>query len=352
MASVAHPQASVLNKRPAPAGDYIELKRLVRARGLFEKQVLYYCGQIALVLALLAVSALCLVFVRQPWLQVLNAVFLAFTCGQITFLGHDAGHGQVLRTTRQNEILGLLLIDLALGASRAWWVDKHNRHHGNPNQLDLDPDIEFPVLAFSESQARQKHGLSRVIVRHQGYLFFPLLLLEAFNLRYHSTSYLLKNRSKYFRTEIGLISIHLVAYLGLILFFLGPAFGALFIVVHQAALGVYLGSTFATNHKGRPILNRGTELDFIQHQVVTSRNLKQHPVTDFVFGPLACQIEHHLFPTVARNKLRETQQIVRAFCETRGVPYHETGPLLAYREVIGHLDSIGRTLAPENAGMA
>lgn len=351
MASTSLP-VSDLSNRLAPVSDYAELKRLVRKSGLFEKQIAYYSGQIALVLALLAVSALCLVFVRQPWVQVMNAVFLAFTFGQITFLGHDAGHGQVLRTAKQNEILGLLLIDLALGASRAWWVDKHNRHHGNPNQLDCDPDIEFPVLAFSESQARQKRGLARLIVRHQGYLFFPLLLLEAFNLRFHSSSFLLRSRSKYFRTEIGLIAVHLLTYLGAIFFFLGPGLGVLFIVVHQAALGVYLGSTFATNHKGMEVVDRGTALDFIHHQVVTSRNLKQHPVTDFVFGPLVCQIEHHLFPTIARNKLRETQQIVRAFCEARGVPYHETGPFQAYREVIGYLDTIGRMLASDSAVLA
>ena len=332
--------------------DYVELKRRVRAQGLFDKQPAYYARQIALVLVLCAVSVACLAATRSPWAQALNAVLLAFTFGQITFLGHDAGHGQVLRTSRGNDLLGLFLIDLLLGASRAWWVDKHNLHHGNPNQLDLDPDIDFPVIAFAESQARTKVGISRLIVRYQGYLFFPLLLLEAFNLRYHSTHYVLTRRDRYRSVELALIAIHLTAYLGAIIFFLGPGLGLLFILVHQAAVGVYLGSSFATNHKGRPVLESPAPHDFLWQQVETSRNLARHPVTDFVFGPLVCQIEHHLFPTIPRNRLRQVQRIVRPFCEQRGLDYHETTPVEAYKEVLGHLTRVGRTLARTSEGRA
>lgn len=332
--------------------DYVELKRIVRAHGLFNKQPGYYARQIALVLILSAASFACIVVIRSPWVQALNALFLAFVFGQITFLGHDAGHGQILRTPRRNELLGLFLIDLLLGASRAWWVDKHNLHHGNPNQVDVDPDIDFPVIAFSESQARRKVGLSRLIVRYQGYLFFPLLLLEAFNLRFHSTHYVVTRRSKYRSAELTLIAIHVAAYLGAILWFLGPSLALLFVVVHQAAVGVYLGSSFATNHKGRPVLEGPPTMDFLRQQVETSRNLRRHPVTDFVFGPLVCQIEHHLFPTIPRNRLRQVQEIVRPFCERMGLDYCETTPLQAYKEVLGHLTRIGRTLATTSTGRA
>jgi fatty acid desaturase len=323
---------------------------MVRERGLFQKQPAYYARQVALVLAMSAASVACLTLTRSPWVQLLNALFWAFTFGQITFLGHDAGHGQVMRTSRQNEYLGLFLIDLMLGASRAWWVDKHNLHHGNPNQLDVDPDIDFPVIAFSETQARRKRGFSRLVVRYQGYLFFPLLLLEAFNLRYHSTRYVLTRPGRYQRLEVALIAVHVTAYLAGIVWLLGPALGLLFILVHQGAVGLYLGSSFATNHKGRPVLESGAPMDFLPQQVETSRNLSRHPVTDFVFGPLVCQIEHHLFPTIPRNRLRQVQEIVRPFCERRGLDYHETTPAVAYREVLGHLTRVGRTLARRTPG--
>jgi fatty acid desaturase len=336
----------------ADQSEYVELKRVVRARGLFEKQPGYYARQMALLFALSALSVACLVLIRSPWIQALNALFLAFIFGQITFLGHDAGHGQILHTSRQNELLGLFLINLMVGASRAWWVDKHNRHHGSPNQVDVDPDIDFPVIAFAESQARRKVGLARFIVRYQGYFFFPLLLLEAFNLRYHSTQYILTRHAKYRPTELTLIAIHLTCYVGAIIWFLGPGLALLFILVHQAAVGVYLGSSFATNHKGRPVLEGETPGDFLRQQVETSRNLTYNPVTDFVFGPLVCQIEHHLFPTIPRNRLRQVQQVVRPFCLRQGLDYHETTPLVAYQEVLGYLTQIGRTLAPKSTARA
>ena len=47
-----------------------------------------------------------------------------------------------------------------------------------------------------------------------------------------------------------------------------------FLVVHQALFGVYLGMTFAPNHKGMPMLTGERRLDFLRKQVLTSRNVR------------------------------------------------------------------------------
>jgi len=49
-----------------------------------------------------------------------------------------------------------------------------------------------------------------------------------------------------------------------------------------------------------------------------------HPVTDFWFGGLNYQIEHHLFPSMARNQLKAAQATVQAFCQAPVIPSHET----------------------------
>ena len=118
-----------------------------------------------------------------------------------------------------------------------------------------------------------------------------------------------------------------------------------FLVVHQAVFGVYLGKTFAPNHKGMPHPD-GTE-DFLRRQVLTARNVKAHPFTDFWYGGLNYQIEHHLFPTIPRNKLGEAQTIVKAFCHARSIPYHETGLLQSYRELLQHLHQVSAPLREE-----
>ena len=39
-------------------------------------------------------------------------------------------------------------------------------------------------------------------------------------------------------------------------------------------------------------------------------------LVDFWYGGLNYQIEHHLFPTMPRNKLRQARPLVKAFCST------------------------------------
>ena len=330
-----------------PTNDYLELKRLIKQQGLLAKQPVYYAAQLLLLLGLSALGVTLVVILDDPWLRILTAAFWAFVFTQIAFIGHDAGHREVFNAAWKNDVLALILINLVLGASRGWWVDKHNRHHGNPNQPGLDPDIDFPVLGFSEEQAQAKLGVSRFIVSYQAFFFFPLLLLEALNMRFHSTRFLVQNRPRYFLAEVLLISLHVALYVGGLVYLLGVWSALLFIVVHHALLGLYLGFSFATNHKGMLMLEENSRMGYLRRQILTARNLNPHPLTDFFFGPLGCQIEHHLFPAMPRNRLRVAEPMVKAFCQQRSIAYHETSLRQAYREILHHLHEVGAPLRKE-----
>jgi len=78
----------------------------------------------------------------------------------------------------------------------------------------------------------------------------------------------------------------------------------------------------------------------VRRQVLTSRDVKAHPLTDFWYGGLNYQIEHHLFPSMPRNKLKKAQTIVRAFCEERSIPYRESGALESNREILQFLHEV------------
>jgi len=321
-------------------GDYRELKRLVGQAGLLEKQPLYYTLKIPATLAVLAVGVLTLAFADGAGLQLVNAVFLAFAFTQIGFLGHDAGHHQIFRSARGNDRLGLIFGNLLLGLSHGWWVDKHNRHHGHPNDPELDPDVEVSVLAFSEKQARSKRGLSRHIVKYQAYLFFPLLLLEAISLRVDSIRYLMEKRPGRAPLEFLLLIGHFLWYFGLVFYFLPVGLAVLFVIVHQGVFGLYMGSVFAPNHKGMPMTGEEVRLDFLHEQVLTARNVRSHALTDFLYGGLNYQIEHHLFPRLARNRLKQAQAITRPYCAAHSISYHETSWLQSYREVLQHFHRV------------
>ena len=150
--------------------EFAQLKRLVKGAGLLEKRPGHYAVKFAVNLSLLVLSVAVLTLVDGVWLQMLNAALLAFIIVQMSFLGHDLGHKQVFRSSRNNDTLGLF-VSFLIGINLTWWVEKHNEHHSNPNDLDMDPDIELPVVAFSEDQARGMKGVARLIVRHQGLSF-------------------------------------------------------------------------------------------------------------------------------------------------------------------------------------
>jgi fatty acid desaturase len=58
-------------------------------------------------------------------------------------------------------------------------------------------------------------------------------------------------------------------------------------------------------------------------------------------GGLNYQIEHHLFPSMARPHLAKIQPLVAAYCAAEGVPYTQTSLWSAYRTVIGYLNTVG-----------
>lgn len=327
--------------------DYIELKRIITHERLLEKQTGFYVFKIALTFGLLGVSVLCLFLTSNPWYQMLNALFLGFASAQVAFLGHDAGHRQISRTARGNDFIGYLVANLLSGVSFTWWMDDHNRHHSHTNDLEHDPNLDYPVLAFDRRQLADKRGFKRFIVKHQKHFFFPILSLAGLNLKCGSIKFMLQNKFKSRTMEAIIIAIHYILYFGL----LGSTLGwwALpFIVLHQFSWGVFLGSVFAPNHKGMPIMEGESRRDYLRTQVLTSRNIKAHPITDFLYGGLNYQIEHHLFPSIPRNRMRELQQVVKDFCEERSIPYHETDTVHSYQEIMDHLHEVSAPLRDRN----
>jgi hypothetical protein len=143
--------------------------------------------------------------------------------------------------------------------------------------------------------------------------------------------------------EAALMSVHLAGYVTLVLVAMSPLQAAMFVVIHQGLFGLYLGCSFAPNHKGMPALSPAQNADYLLRQVLTSRNVHGHWLTDFALGGLNYQIEHHLFPSMPRCNLPAAQRIVRAFCAARDVSYLDTGLIASYAQALRHLDRVGRS---------
>jgi fatty acid desaturase len=336
--------ASTVDAVVAPvgaAGDYRALADQIRAAGLLERRASRYSPRIALTGTALLCGWAGLFLLRDSWAVLVVAAFLAAIFVQIVFVGHDAGHQQVFRSRRANRILGLTAGNALTGLSFGWWVPKHNAHHTHPNQTDRDPDIGAGVIAFTAEIAERRHGVGRVLARWQAWLFFPLLTLEGVALHVASIRTLIHQRDRSAVIEGLLMVAHAVVYLGLIFWLLSPAKAIAFVVVQQGLFGLYLGCSFAPNHKGMPVIERDSEESFFSRQVMTSRNVTGGYLTALLLGGLNYQIEHHLFPTMPSANLPKSQVIVREFCRTNGVSYAECGLISSYRQALTYLGSVG-----------
>ena len=323
--------------------DYAILKGRIQKAGLLENQSGFYLRSIAGKLALLACSLTLFVLLRgQPWVMIADAVALAIVLGQLGFQMHDAGHRQMFKSARWNVVVGLLTADLLLGISYGWWVDKHNRHHANPNHVDMDPDIGPGMISYSEEQALAARGARRVVAMHQAALFFPLLFGLAWAMQLAGITFLRQGPSSRRLLEVILLSVHALAMVAFFILLLGPAWGVAVIVIVECCAGFYMGLVFAPNHKGMPQV--GGKVDFLRRQVLTARNVRPHPLTDIWYGALNYQIEHHLFPTMARNRVARAHRIVLDFCTERGISYSETSILQSYREILHFLHEVGAPL--------
>ncbi|MGW5666867.1 fatty acid desaturase family protein [Micromonospora sp. NPDC003776] len=327
--------------------DYADLSRLARAAGLLGRRRGYYAVRVGLVVG--SFAGLCVLFVRlgESWWQLGLAVLLGVVFAQAGFIGHDAGHRQVARSRRGNDLIGIVHGNLLAGISYGWWVDKHNRHHAHPNTEGKDPDITVAPLSFTADQAGRRRGLGALFLRYQAYLFFPLLLLEGLHLHANSVKALLGPRRIARRPlEAALLALHLGGYLTAVFLVLDPVQAVAFIFVNQGVLGLYLGCSFAPNHKGMPILGADDNLDYLRRQVFTSRNVRGGMFLDIVLGGLNYQIEHHLFPSMPCPNLRRARPLVRRFCAEHDIGYRETTLGRSWAEVLRHLNDIGSPAPP------
>lgn len=169
-------------RRAGSRSSYAELSRQVRLAGLLDRRSGYYTMRISATVAAYAAVWVAVVLVGESWWVLALAPAMAIAHTQLAFVGHDAGHRQILRGRRANDLLGITVANLGVGLSYGWWIDKHNRHHAHPNQEGRDPDIAPGALVFVPSQTRARNGISRAWIRLQAFIFFPLLLLEGLNL--------------------------------------------------------------------------------------------------------------------------------------------------------------------------
>jgi fatty acid desaturase len=331
----------------AAPGDFRVLALQIRAAHLLDRRRAYYSVKIGLTIAAFGAGWAGLLIVGNSWTTLGLAVLLGVMFTQLGFLGHDAGHQQVFRSRRANRLLGLTVGNALIGLSFGWWVPKHNAHHAHPNEVGRDPDVDAGLIPSSmrTRAVGESGGIARFVERRQAWLYFPFMLLRSTGLYVYGIQRLLRERDRAALLEGLLIAAFAALYLTAVFSVLSPLKALAFIAVQQGVFSLYVGCSFAPNHKGMPLIEADTTVSFVRRQVVTARNVAGGRFTTFMLGGLNYQIEHHLFPTMPRPNLARAQVIVRDFCIESDLSYCEVSLMRSFEQIIRALRAVATSSA-------
>lgn len=334
--------AQVGAAQAANASDYTALAKQVKDAGLLRRRPGSYITRVVVLSALFAVGFVLLATLGRTWWQLLVAVYFSVLFTQTAFLAHDAAHKQIFTSGPRGEAFSRIIGNLVVGLSYGWWMNKHTRHHANPNTVGKDNDIIPSVIVFVPNEAPVRHGLKGWFMAHQGYFFVPILALAGLDLHLSAVKAIFgREKVAHRATEAIFITVRLLGFAGIVFLLLGPGLGAAFMAVQLVSFGMYMGGTFALNHTGMRVIDRGEKVDYLRRQVMTSRNIRGGRPMEHIMGGLNYQIEHHLFPNMPSANLRHVRPMVRDYCESLGVVYVENDVLTAWRVVLGYLHRVG-----------
>ena len=320
---------------------YAKLSVAVSKAGILKRSYKYYLALFIFVVTGYLLSGYFIVRVNNIPLLIVLGIIFSFFMVQISGIQHDAGHRAVFKSTFMNDLLGMVCgAFIAMGYSS--WKFKHNIHHAHTNQEDEDPDVDLPILSFTEKQYKSRRGLQKFLSKYQAFLYYPIGSLVAFSVRITSMRYFIKEfKTKYIGEIIILgIGIFVMFFLPFFVFNLAKA-TTLFIVVN-VSVGFYLLNVFAPNHKGMPVIAKNQKLSFLEQQIMTSRNVIGSTIIDFVYLGLNYQIEHHLFPNCPRNNLKKLTPYIKEVCKDMKLEYTEVGVIETNKIILSELHNVAK----------
>jgi fatty acid desaturase len=257
--------------------------------------------------AIIAALAWALASHRVPWpLWPATSLVIGCCMAGVTFVGHEALHGGVVRGRRWIRVVGWLGF-LPFVVSPQLWMAWHNRvHHNHCGQPGIDPDM-YPTLHEYQTQPA-----ARLMADYFG--IGRKRLIGALSLLFGFTGQSLQMLFKARRTGVLRPNLHRRAILetvaGIAVWttvgvLVGPR-----VFVFVFALPLIVANTIVmtfimTNHNLSP-------LSPINDPLVNSLSVRLPRLLEWLTLDFGFHVEHHLFPTMSTRQGRVVRQLLRA----------------------------------------
>ena len=99
--------------------------------------------------------------------------------------------------------------------------------------------------------------------------------------------------------------------------------GWVWFLVAQLIGGLILACVFVLSHTGMEVYDASDAEGFYDRQARSTRDTPTSAFFDWLAGGLNSQIEHHMFPTMARRNLPKMREATRQAMEECGYAYEE-----------------------------
>ncbi|MDB4972259.1 MAG: putative LINOLEOYL-CoA [Myxococcaceae bacterium] len=284
---------------------------------------------------------------------------------QATEVGHSALHGAYDKLPG-GEAFHSKTFRWDTPIDEASWRQGHNvKHHGNTNVAGRDPDIHFGPVRLTE---RTPHKLA-----HYAQLPFTLGVLFpnfGFLMNLHFTGLLdayadngqpegldfLPDRT--FKSRLGAWQRALRKYVpyyalnfGLYPALAGPFFLKVLLgnVLAEVMRDVYSAATIYCGHVGDDVQSFAhgskakTRGEWYAMQIEASNDFEVSRPISILCGGLDRQIEHHLFPTLPPERLRQIAPEVRAICERNGLRYKTASWAATLKKSLSHIARLSKS---------
>jgi fatty acid desaturase len=230
------------------------------------------------------------------------------------WLGHDFIHGVDSFTDRLRNFAGL-----AAGLGPTWWSDKHNKHHALTNEQGVDEDIATDPFLFTWAPDPKDDSPLRKIQ----HLIFWVPFSALFALWRVDTMQVVieavENKRVGAKGELYGLLLHYA-----VLFTVFPVtvwLPAIFLSGLMSALIV------TPTHQSEEMFET-YQPDWVTAQFQSTRNaVTTNPFSEWLWGGMQYQLEHHLFPSMPRNRYPALRERLIQFAADNKIPggYRESG---------------------------